>query len=195
MKAEQSCVSPAHLLAYCRAGFERECAQELTAIALRHGVSGFVKARPESGFALFQSQQEEMGAELGKQIEFRRLVFPRQLVRVGELLQACPRGIAPNPSSASRAASESASPSSRSRCRIERRQACRPSRGPCGRILRKGPGGAAGVTFDANADERLHVFFVGTAAAHVGVSTLANSAAWPMDRALRMRRARHRAPR
>jgi len=39
----------------------------------------------------------------------------------------------------------------------------------------------AGVTFDdAQAEERLHVFFVGGRACYVGVSTVANASRWPM---------------
>ncbi len=173
-------MNPPHLLAYCRAGFERECAQELTAIALDTGVSGFVKARPESGFAHFQSHQESLGAELGKRIEFRRLVFPRQLVRVGELLQGLPAG-------------DRAGPIVRIASALGKRFAELTLEMPdtndgkalssLARTLRphleKGLA-RAGVTFDEKADERLHVFFVGTAAAHVGVSAVANSAAWPM---------------
>ena len=41
------------MLLYCRAGFERECAQEITAVAAEMGAEGFVRARPESAFALF----------------------------------------------------------------------------------------------------------------------------------------------
>jgi 23S rRNA (cytidine2498-2'-O)-methyltransferase len=79
-------VKPPRLLLYCRAGFERECAQEITAVAAQMGVEGFVKARPESAFAVFQAHQDEMGAELAANVEFSRLVFPRQMVRVGEPL-------------------------------------------------------------------------------------------------------------
>ncbi|HEX7465785.1 MAG TPA: 23S rRNA (cytidine(2498)-2'-O)-methyltransferase RlmM, partial [Usitatibacter sp.] len=78
-------MSAPRLLLYCRAGFEKECAQEITATAAA-GVTGFVKGRPDSGFAIFQAHDDDTGAELGKHIEFRRLVFPRQLVRTGELL-------------------------------------------------------------------------------------------------------------
>jgi 23S rRNA (cytidine2498-2'-O)-methyltransferase len=173
-------VRPAHLLAYCRAGFERECAQELTAIAMDMGVSGFVKARPESGFAVFQAHQEEMGIELGKHLEFRRLVFPRQVLRVGELLQSLPVGDRVSPVVAA--------------CRaLGKRFAALWIEMPdtndgkalssLARTLRPHLEKAlarAGVVFDEKAPERLHVFFVGGAAAYVGLSTVGNSAAWPM---------------
>jgi TatD DNase family protein len=111
-------VKAPNLLAYCRAGFERECAQELTAAAEEVGGSGFVKARPDSGFALFQPHQEEVGIELGQRLELARLVFPRQLVRVGELLQGLPPGDRCRLSPRRRAPSASASPRCGSRCPI-----------------------------------------------------------------------------
>ncbi|HEX6635265.1 MAG TPA: hypothetical protein VF038_14925, partial [Usitatibacter sp.] len=83
-------MKPSRILLECRAGFEKECAQEIVAAAAAMGVEGFVKARPESGFAVFQAHQEDMGEELGRHLDFRRLVFPRQMVRVGELLSALP---------------------------------------------------------------------------------------------------------
>src|SRR5262249_25663134 len=83
-------VTPSRVLLQCRAGFEKECAQEITAAAGAMGVEGFVKAKPESGYAVFQAHQDDMGAELGKHLEFRRLVFARQMVRVGELLTDLP---------------------------------------------------------------------------------------------------------
>ena len=81
---------PPRLLLYCRAGFEKECAQEIVSIAAGMGVEGYVKAKPESGFAVFHAHQPDMGAELARHVEFRRLVFARQMVRVTELLTALP---------------------------------------------------------------------------------------------------------
>ena len=83
-------MKPSRILLYCRPGFERECAQEITEIAGEMGVEGFVKARPDSGFALFQPHQEDMGVELGKNVRFRSLVFARQFVRATDLLADLP---------------------------------------------------------------------------------------------------------
>jgi 23S rRNA (cytidine2498-2'-O)-methyltransferase len=145
------------------------------------GVDGFVKARPDSGFALFQAHQDAMGAELGQHLEFARLVFPRQLVRTGQLLTDLPE--------AGRAA-----PIAREARRLGERFAAlwiempdtndgkalatltRPLAPHLERALRK-----AGVSLDdASAEERLHVFFVGGRACYVGVAAVANSAPWPM---------------
>jgi 23S rRNA (cytidine2498-2'-O)-methyltransferase len=173
-------LKPPNLLAYCRAGFERECAQELTAIGMDLGVSGFVKARPDSGFALFTPHDAELGLELGKRFEYRRLVFPRQVVRVGELLQPLAAGDRVTPIVAAIRAlgrrfgalwiempdtNEGKALSSLAR-------SLRPH---LEKALAKD-----GVEVDASAPQRAHVFFVGTAAAHVGVSQIANSSPWVM---------------
>ena len=169
-----------HLLAYCRAGFERECAQELTAAALDMGASGFVKARPDSGFALFQAHQEEMGVELGKHLEFRRLVFPRQLLRTGELLQGLPAGDRAGPIvAAARRIGKRFSQLVVEMPDTNEGKALSSLARSLEPHLRKGLA-SAGVTFDEKAPERLHVFFVGGAAAYVGVSDVANSSPWPM---------------
>jgi len=174
-------VIASRLLLQCRAGFEKECAQEITAAAGAMGVEGFVKAKPDSGYAVFQAHQDDMGAELGKHLEFRRLVFARQATRVGELLADLPEGDRVTPIVAA------------ARALGRRFQALwiempdtndgkalatltRPLLPHLEKALRK-----AGVAIDdATAEERLHVFFVGGRACYVGVADPANSARWPM---------------
>jgi 23S rRNA (cytidine2498-2'-O)-methyltransferase len=114
-------------------------------------------------------------------LEFARLAFPRQLVRTGELLTDL-------------AEADRATPIARAARKLGERFAglwvempdtnegkalatlSRPLTPHLERALRK-----AGVDFDdAAAEERLHVFFVGGRACYVGVSTVANSAPWPM---------------
>ncbi len=174
-------MKPARLLLYCRAGFEKECAQEITAAASTMGVEGFVKARPESGFAVFQAHQDDMGADFAAHVEFRRLVFPRQMVRTGELLAALPEN-------------DRVTPIVAAACALGRRfrelrlempdtndgkalaTLTRPLTPHVERALAQ-----AGIALaDGKAPERLHVFFVGGRACYVGVSEVANSSAWPM---------------
>jgi 23S rRNA (cytidine2498-2'-O)-methyltransferase len=174
-------VRPARLLLQCRPGFEGECAQEISATAAGMGVEGFVKARPDSGFALFQAHQDAMGAELGENLEFPRLVFPRQLVRTGEMLTDLPEAdrVAPIVRAARTLGERFAglwvempdTNDGKSLATLARQLTPHFER-----ALRK-----AGVEFDdAAAEERLHVFFVGGRACYVGVSAVANSAPWPM---------------
>ena len=182
-------MKPPRLLMYCRAGFERECAQEITAVAAEMGVDGFVKARPGSAFAVFQAHQDDMGADLGEHVEFARLVFPRQVVRALEPL-------------ALREADRVAPIVAAARAIGRRFRALwiempdtndgkalatltRPLAPHLERGLRE-----AGIEFDdESAPERLHVFFVGSLACQVGISDARNSSRWPMGIArLRMPR-------
>ena len=173
-------MSASRLLAYCRAGFEKECAQEITGAARHAGVEGFVKARPDSGFALFQAHQEEMGAELAKRVEFRRLVFPRQMVRAGELLALAEGDRVTPVVAAARALGKRFAvlwiemPDTNDGKSLS--TLTKPLTPHLERALKK-----AGIAIDdEGAEERLHVFFVGGLACHVGVSTVGNSSAWPM---------------
>jgi 23S rRNA (cytidine2498-2'-O)-methyltransferase len=173
-------VTASRLLLYTRAGFEKETAQEITAAAGEMGVEGFVKARAESGFAVFHAHQEDMGAELGKHLEFRRLVFARQMMRVGELL-ALPEADRVTPIvAAARALGKRFAalwiemPDTNEGKSLS--TLTKPLTPHLEKALRK-----AGVAFDdEKAEERLHVFFVGGRACYVGVSEVANSSRWPM---------------
>ncbi|MFC5489447.1 23S rRNA (cytidine(2498)-2'-O)-methyltransferase RlmM [Dokdonella soli] len=67
----------ASLLAYCRPGFEGECAQELAARDAGVGGSGFARATRGSGFVEFVTDHTEALAGA-----WQDLVFARQLLRV-----------------------------------------------------------------------------------------------------------------
>jgi 23S rRNA (cytidine2498-2'-O)-methyltransferase len=174
-------VTPSRVLLQCRAGFEKECAQEITAAAGAMGVEGFVKAKPDSGYAVFQAHQDDMGTELGKHLEFRRLVFARQMVRVGELLTDLPESDRVTPIvEAVRALGKRWSalwiemPDTNDGKALA--TLTRPLLPHLEKALRK-----AGIDLDdARADARLHLFFVGGRACYAGSADPANSARWPM---------------
>jgi 23S rRNA (cytidine2498-2'-O)-methyltransferase len=174
-------VSASRLLLQCRAGFEKECAQEISATAAEMGVEGFVKARPDSAFAVFHPHQDDMGVELAKHLEFRRLVFPRQMVRVAELLADLPESDRVTPIVAAAkalgrnfAALWIETPDTNDGKSLA--SLIKPLTPHLEKALRK-----AGVAFDdERAEERLHVFFVGGRACYVGVSDVDNSSRWPM---------------
>jgi 23S rRNA (cytidine2498-2'-O)-methyltransferase len=174
-------VKPPRLLLYARAGFEKEVAQEISTQAAAMGVEGFVKAKPDSAFAVFHAHQDAMGAELGEHLDYNQLVFARQMVRTGDLLAGLPE-------------SDRATPIARAARELGTRFAelwiempdtndgkslaslVRPLKPHLERALKK-----AGVAFDdGEAPERLHVFFVGGLACYVGLSAVANSSRWPM---------------
>ncbi|MGZ5038778.1 MAG: 23S rRNA (cytidine(2498)-2'-O)-methyltransferase RlmM [Usitatibacter sp.] len=173
-------MSASRLLLYCRAGFEKECAQEIMTFAAAAGADGFVKARPDSGFALFQAHDDAKGEALGRGIEFRRLVFPRQMIRAGALL-ALAEGDRVSPIAA-------ASRSLGKRFAALRVEMPDTNDGKALSTLarqltphiEKALAREGVVWDDESAPERLHVFLVGGLACHVGVSSVGNSSAWPM---------------
>lgn len=67
------------LIAYCRAGFEPECAQELNAAAGLLGVEGEIDAPSNRGFVVFQPRLADQATELSE-LNFERLVFARQML-------------------------------------------------------------------------------------------------------------------
>lgn len=174
-------MSPANLLAYCRAGFEKECAQEITAFAQENGVQGFVKAKPESAFAVFHPHDAAAGRALGENVDVATLVFPRQVVRAGALLSGLPVGDRVTPIVT--AAREAGGPfrelfletpdtnDGKSLASLIR---------PLAPHLERALGKAGVAIADAQARERLHVFFVGGTACHVGTSRVGAASPWPM---------------
>ncbi|MBN1904572.1 MAG: 23S rRNA (cytidine(2498)-2'-O)-methyltransferase RlmM [Deltaproteobacteria bacterium] len=67
-----------HLILYCRAGFEKECAAEISAAAASAGLNGYVKAKPESGHVIF-TLNEKGGLSPSFGISFSSLIFCRQI--------------------------------------------------------------------------------------------------------------------
>jgi 23S rRNA (cytidine2498-2'-O)-methyltransferase len=173
-------LSASRVLVYCRAGFEKECAQEITAAAADMGVEGFVRARPDSGFALFQAHQDDMGLDFAKHLEFRRLIFARQLVRAGELInlpeadRVTPIVAAVRELGKRFAGLHIDMPDTNDGKALS--SLTKPLLPHLEKALRK-----AGISLDdASAEDRLHIFFVGGRACHVGVAPLANSSPWHM---------------
>ena len=172
---------PSLLLLYCRAGFERECAQEATALAQAMGVEGFVKARPDSGFAVFEAHEEAMGADLVQHVEYARLVFPRQLVRTGAMLTALPESDRATPiAAAARRWGTSFASLLVEMPDTNDGKSLSALTKPLGPHLARALAKAGVRVDDAAATERLHVFFVGGRACYVGTSQVGNGSAWAM---------------
>lgn len=66
------------LLFYCRPGFEGECAAEAGALLQRQGLSGFARAKPDTGYTLFQLHESADAAGLLDSLPMRHWIFPRQ---------------------------------------------------------------------------------------------------------------------
>ncbi|MCL4688672.1 MAG: 23S rRNA (cytidine(2498)-2'-O)-methyltransferase RlmM [Burkholderiales bacterium] len=174
-------MDPASLLAYCRAGFERECAQELTELAASAGVAGFVKARPDGAYAIFHPHDATAAARFAASVDANALVFPRQVVRCGDALADLPVGDRAAPIAAAAAALGRSfrevfieTPDTNDG------KALASLLRPLAPHLRRALASAGVAVDDARAPERLHVFFLGGAACHVGLSRVARSSPWPM---------------
>ena len=172
---------PGALLFYCRAGFEREVAQEASALAAEHGVEGFVKAKPESGYALFQPHTEDGGETLAQHVDFDSLVFPRQWLRGAVLVQDLPAGdrIAPIVAAARELGTRFNGllvemPDTNDGKSLS--TLTRPLQPHLEKALAK-----AGLVFDEpRSPDRLHIFWIGGAACYLAVSRIDNSSPWPM---------------
>lgn len=77
---EMSQPAPTLVLLYCRAGFEKECAAEILHSAGTLGVTGHVKAKPNSGFVVFVPGDAGAAEILRRTLGFRDLIFARQLL-------------------------------------------------------------------------------------------------------------------
>jgi 23S rRNA (cytidine2498-2'-O)-methyltransferase len=67
-----------HLILYCRAGFEKECASEIMAATAEAGLNGYVKTKVETGYVIF-TLNEKGGLSPSFEIPFSGLIFCRQI--------------------------------------------------------------------------------------------------------------------
>lgn len=78
------------LALYCRAGFEKETAGEITDKAAQLGVFGFVNLKENSGYIIFECYQASDADRLARELKFEQLIFARQMIVVGDMLQDLP---------------------------------------------------------------------------------------------------------
>ena len=78
------------LVLYCRAGFEKEMAGEITEKAAELGVFGFANLKENSGYVIFECYQVSDADRLARELKFDQLIFARQMIVVGDLLQNLP---------------------------------------------------------------------------------------------------------
>lgn len=74
------------VILYCRSGFEKECAAEIEDKASELSIFGFAKLKPESGYVEFECYQSGEAEKLISLLNFRTLIFARQMFVAGELL-------------------------------------------------------------------------------------------------------------
>ncbi|MBA1148965.1 23S rRNA (cytidine(2498)-2'-O)-methyltransferase RlmM [Ectothiorhodospiraceae bacterium WFHF3C12] len=79
------------LLVQCRAGFENDCAAELTERAAAENVWGYCKAQPGAGFVEYFSEDGPGLARALTQLPMRTLVFARQWAGVVDIIEDLPQ--------------------------------------------------------------------------------------------------------
>ena len=78
------------LALYCRAGFEKEMAGEINDKAAQLGVFGFASVKENSGYVIFECYQAGDADRLARELNLKDLIFARQMIVVGDLLQNLP---------------------------------------------------------------------------------------------------------
>ncbi|MBE2894119.1 23S rRNA (cytidine(2498)-2'-O)-methyltransferase RlmM [Spirabiliibacterium falconis] len=78
------------LLIYCRPGFEKEVVAEISDKTAQYGGFGYANAVAESGWVLFTLYPPSSAADIASQIDFKTLIFARQLIVVCDELQDLP---------------------------------------------------------------------------------------------------------
>ena len=79
------------LMLYCRSGFEKECAGEIQDRATQLEVFGFPRVKKNSGYVIFECYQEGDAQRLVKELDFKSLIFARQIFAVAAEIQELPR--------------------------------------------------------------------------------------------------------
>lgn len=172
-----------HLILYCRAGFENECAAEIADTAAALGVSGFCKAKADSGYVQYVPHDPQQSARLAA-ISVRALVFARQVVCVGEFLTQLPvhdrlHALLPAIERLGRRFADLRLETADTNDAKALNTFCRKFAGPLRQALTK-----QGIAVDDHGNAagacNLHLFFLSSSAVHVGWSDPAPASPWLM---------------
>ncbi|WP_268748157.1 23S rRNA (cytidine(2498)-2'-O)-methyltransferase RlmM [Methyloterricola oryzae] len=171
---------PELLLLYCRAGFEKECAAEIQNRARALHIEGFCKTSDKSGYVLFSPYDTAQVSTLGEELRFADLIFPRQWVFALPLISQLPvtDRITPLLSAArslggpfSDILLETADTNEAKELSVFVRKFST----PFGAAAQ-----AAGLAGGRQSAPRLHIFFLDSSNAYVGLSHPGNASPWPM---------------
>jgi len=78
------------ILLYCRPGFENDCASEVQDKASALEVFGFVKTKRNSGYVFYQCYDPQQVEYLLKKLDYKQLIFARQLIAVKAFIDDLP---------------------------------------------------------------------------------------------------------
>lgn len=162
------------LFLHCRPGFESECASEIQACAAELGISGYCKAKPAAAYVVFVTGGDDDAIRLHHELPFAQLIFTRQWFRllalakdlriddrISGLLEAC---------AGTQVAKDVFLETIDTNDGKELQALCR----SLARPLQAALANAKLFSDDAHAP-RLHICFLATTAAYVGVAEIGNS--------------------
>lgn len=84
-------INPVCCLLYCRPGFEKECASEIMQITQSRGISGYIKAKADTGYVGFYPTMPASLYVLNEAIIFNKLIFARQTVYISHIISDLPQ--------------------------------------------------------------------------------------------------------
>lgn len=168
------------LFLHCRPGFESECAAEIQAQAALLGIDGYCKAKPAAAYAVFVTATDADARRLHRTLPFERLIFTRQwfqLLALAKDLRVDDRvsGLVAAFTHEVLSCGELFLETPDTNAGKELQALCRSLERPLRQSLH-----AAGILAAAPGDCRLHVCFLGTTAAYVGIAARGNSSPHPM---------------
>ncbi len=167
-----------HLFLHCRAGFEKECAAEISDLAAGLGIYGYSKTKDNSAYVLFITHEPDGADNLMKLLGFRKLIFARQWFVCAGLIDDLPVTDRVTPLCAAAADLPKT-------CELiietvdtnegkELSGLSKKITAPFEKALR-----AAQLVY-AKSPMRLHLVFISGTQAYVGFSPIYNSSQWPM---------------
>ncbi|WP_207063904.1 23S rRNA (cytidine(2498)-2'-O)-methyltransferase RlmM [Motiliproteus sp. SC1-56] len=170
-----------HLILYCRPGFESECAAEIVDLAQTRQVFGYVKASGGDGYVCYVTQTPDGARRLQAEIRFRDLVFARQWIAAGPLIEGLPTSDRIEPLLAAAQGlpqcGELLLETADTNAAKELATFCRKFTSPCVQAFRRA--GLLSATRDRRLP-RLHLFFLDSTRVYMGVSPVDNSSPYSM---------------
>lgn len=168
------------LLLYCRPGFEKECAAEIMDAVMAYGVSGYVKAKAETGYVLFVPHDARQLQQLGKRLPVDELVFARQCVQQVRMVSDLPTQdrVTPIVAAAAELASQFSAvwlETADTNAAKELSAFCRKFAPPLTHGLRQ-----AGLLDEQAKAPRLHLFWLDSSQVYLGITHPKHASPWPM---------------
>lgn len=172
-------MSDTHILLYCRPGFEKECTSEIIDKTNQMGITGYIKAKPDTGYVVFNCQTETDIEYLNQHLNYADFIFARQSIFSFSFIKnlATDDRITPimeeiNKSGLKFSEIWLETPDSNEGKQLS--TFCKKFSTPFTKALQKNN------HISAQSPWRLHLFFLSSSALYIGVTHLNNSSAFKM---------------